>query len=348
MGKFKQAVQTDDQDDLGNGNVERSILNTKENPADVVYIDIDNLIYNPKNTKGMDMSIDDLLATIPVVGLLTPLTVRDAGVPGKYLIVSGERRHRAFKKLFYETHDPKYRSMPCIVKDLSKIDLPIDPDLKEKYIISTPNMNVRHYTFYPIMEMIVNSGLVYDALKEANYDLSKFQSKRQYIARHMHISETEIHRYQKMAKKLIPELQDKLDKNGIGKMTALELTEYTSEQQQQFMAIVEETKEDYLGITAVQVKRFMNTGTLEIPEKQSIKSTPLSNSKQVETGKAPENIFEIDYAMLKENTTLFNIVMQHLVTYNFTLKDIKKANKEIEKIRNSLTVLSGLKGHNSK
>ena len=138
----------------------------------IVDIPLDLIQTNPRNTKNLDMSIDDLISTIPIVGLFNPITVYKN--EDKFMLVSGERRKRAYEYLYHKTGETKYSTIPAIVMDLTT-ETPINFELKEKLAISVPNVNVRSpLNFNSKVEIFKNLGEVYDELQNKNYPLSDY------------------------------------------------------------------------------------------------------------------------------------------------------------------------------
>jgi ParB family chromosome partitioning protein len=82
---------------------------------EIKYIDID--LINPPEFHDRKLysqeKIDDLAKSIKEIGLIEPIIVRD--INGKYERIAGFRRLEAFKKLYQETKDEKWKSIPAII-----------------------------------------------------------------------------------------------------------------------------------------------------------------------------------------------------------------------------------------
>ena len=69
----------------------------------ILLIDISRIIPSPAQTRAFtqkpDAELRSLAANIEQVGLINPVTVRGNGKQGRYELVAGERRLRAFKLL---------------------------------------------------------------------------------------------------------------------------------------------------------------------------------------------------------------------------------------------------------
>ena len=94
-------------------------------PADdanrIVYIDIDNIVSNPRNFYGL-RDIDSLAGLISVSHMVEPLIVCPEE-DGKYMLLSGHRRRAAVQKLL-EDGDYEERKLPCIIHERRKITIP--------------------------------------------------------------------------------------------------------------------------------------------------------------------------------------------------------------------------------
>ena len=79
---------------------------TDPNLPKIIEIDLSKLRTNPSQPRTLidEKSLDQLAATIEKHGLIQPIAVtNDPDEPGRFIIVAGERRFRAFQKLGKET-----------------------------------------------------------------------------------------------------------------------------------------------------------------------------------------------------------------------------------------------------
>jgi len=103
---------------------------------DIQYIPFGSIVPNEKN-EGMSMEgIETLAVLIEQDGLAQPLEVIKVG--DKYKIITGHRRFAAITSLINRGR-MKYEVIPCIVKDLNKIDLPLSDELKEEFAMEASN-----------------------------------------------------------------------------------------------------------------------------------------------------------------------------------------------------------------
>lgn len=87
----------------------------------IVYIDIDDIVANPRNFYGL-RDIESLAGLIAVSHVVEPLTVCHYE-NGKYMLLSGHRRRAAVQKLLTDG-DYEERMLPCIIRQRQKISIP--------------------------------------------------------------------------------------------------------------------------------------------------------------------------------------------------------------------------------
>lgn len=106
MAKFDLAAVLGDVSKLDTGI-------TPDGREQIEYIDISIIDPDPNNFYELT-NIDELAASIELLGIQQPLRVRDeADKPGRVMIVSGHRRRAALELLVKEGKD-KFASVPCI------------------------------------------------------------------------------------------------------------------------------------------------------------------------------------------------------------------------------------------
>jgi ParB family chromosome partitioning protein len=179
-GKFDKRMR---QQGLGEGLLSESSRQFAVNEFKVTYIPLDNLVPNRHN-EGFSMEdVEELKTSIREVGLEQNLVVVPEG--GKFRILTGHRRYIALKELFAEGVE-KFRTVPCVVKDLSKIDLPLSDRSKEVYAIATTNLENRKLTDSDKLKLMEMLSQVYDELKEKGYE--KLGKRRDFLAERLGIS----------------------------------------------------------------------------------------------------------------------------------------------------------------
>lgn len=149
---------------------------------------------NPNNDEhGFSLDgIEELAESIADIGLEQNLVVEDAG-NGTYNILTGRRRYYAIKHLL-ENGNTKYKTVPCVVKKLSDIDLPVSDDIKRMYAIVTTNAEQRKPTAADTAEMIRKLNAVYDALETAG--AKPKGRRREFIAAELGISPATVGKYE--------------------------------------------------------------------------------------------------------------------------------------------------------
>ena len=168
---------------LGSGLLSENSRQFAVNEFKVTYIPLEQLVSNPRN-EGFTMDdIEELKTSIREVGLEQNLVVVPDGA--KFRILTGHRRYLALKALFDEGLE-KFRTVPCIVKDLSKIDLPLSEDSKELYAIATTNLENRRCSDADKLKLMAMLSQVYDELKANGYD--RLGKRRDFLADRLGIS----------------------------------------------------------------------------------------------------------------------------------------------------------------
>lgn len=213
LNKLKSAVQNADSAEkkagIGQGllnSASKNMAAIPENEKTVLKkIPIDRIKMNEKN-KYSQGDIEDLAENILMLGQFDPLTVTelDGDEDYDYLLISGERRSRAVKML-YEA-DKHSRYVDAYIRDLDAIDLRIPKELKEEFMIISPNAKRRNNTEYDNMMEAEKLEKIYTALREAGYKEifgQKIEGKktRELIAETMGVSDIQVQKYQNVNKK---------------------------------------------------------------------------------------------------------------------------------------------------
>lgn len=113
MGKFNLS------DILNNASLSEAGAERKpeEKKTEITELDLYSLIPSPSNFYGVDR-LEDLLETIPLMGVMQPLLVKPAEEePGMYDIMAGHRRWHACRRLYEERGLEQCRKLPCIIKE---------------------------------------------------------------------------------------------------------------------------------------------------------------------------------------------------------------------------------------
>lgn len=147
--------------------------------------------------------------------------------PGKYLVISGNRRCYAYQKLHEEFPDiPIYESVPCKVID--------DPEEAESGYLSrlvTSNSSGRQTTDYILLQQYQVLEREFRRQKALG---KKMGVKRQYIASALKLSETQVQRLRTINDHLDPQLIQHINTGGLSIAKAAELAVLPQEEQIEF------------------------------------------------------------------------------------------------------------------
>ena len=148
--------------------------------------------------------------------------------PGKYLVISGNRRCYAYQKLHDEFPDiPSYESVPCKVID--------DPEEAEGGYLSrlvTSNSSGRQTTDYILLQQYQVLEREFRRQKALG---KKLGIKRQYIASALKLSETQVQRLRTINDHLDPQLIQHINTGGLSIAKAAELAALPQEEQIAFL-----------------------------------------------------------------------------------------------------------------
>ena len=148
--------------------------------------------------------------------------------PGKYLVISGNRRCYAYQKLHEEFPDiPIYESVPCKVID--------DPEEAESGYLSrlaTSNSSGRQTTDYILLQQYQVLEREFRRQKALG---KKMGVKRQYIASALKLSETQVQRLRTINDHLDPQLIQHINTGGLSIAKAAELAALPQEEQIAFL-----------------------------------------------------------------------------------------------------------------
>lgn len=125
----------------------------------ITYVDITLIDEDKNNFYSMD-GIDELAASIELVGLQQPVRLREnPDMPGRYLLVSGHRRRRAFWSL-YEENPEKWRRIAAIIEKPAA-----SPELQELRLILA-NADTRRMSSADLAKQVERVQMLLYKLKE--------------------------------------------------------------------------------------------------------------------------------------------------------------------------------------
>ena len=136
------------------------------NRMEIEYIPRYNIQANEKNKDYSMDGIAELAQSIKLNGLEQPLVVKRSGED--FVILSGHRRFAAIEYLA-DIGDWSDAPIPCIVKNLSSVDLPVDDEIKEMLSLLSTN-NTRKKTDADYLFEAREWKKIYTALRDAGVD----------------------------------------------------------------------------------------------------------------------------------------------------------------------------------
>lgn len=173
-----------------------------KNEINIDLIDFSALnFYNQLDTEE---DIRDLADSIKEIGLLHNIVV----IPnnkGRYTVISGEKRVKAFKLLLKDTKDSKWKHIPCKIRD----DIKSAAD--EELALIRANRDVRERNDLIKAREVERLDVRYAEKKAAG---EKVGIIRKRIAEEMNISETQVQRL-RTVNELIPEFKKMLETGDI-------------------------------------------------------------------------------------------------------------------------------------
>ena len=169
------------------------------------YIPKEKIISNPKNEKYSQDGIDALMESILINGLRHNLSVIYDADNDNYRLVSGERRYHAICKMTdkeYNKFFPGLRHWNYEKSNISEID--------EEIMLISANHDVRETSMEVKRWEVSRLKELYEA-KKLKGEIKNINAE---IAKQLNISERQARKYT-TAEKLIPELSELLNANGI-------------------------------------------------------------------------------------------------------------------------------------
>ena len=248
-------------------NVKKANEIEAKNNFNVQYIDIKDIERNKKNFYEI-VNVDELAEDIKMNGLNHNLVVRKLD-NGKYELISGERRYTALTQLV-EQGNEIFALVPCKVIEANDIDSEI--------ILIQANAQTRELTEIEKLEQVKRLTELYKTKKKNG---EKVPGKiREIIANDLKLSPTQVGRYERINKNLIPELKEILENGNLTIANASEFSSLSEDNQKVILEIinnkVEISKEEATELK-VKLKKLEQEKTDELKR--------LENEKLVEIRK---------------------------------------------------------------
>lgn len=206
-------------------NVKKANEIEAKNNFNVQYIDIKDIERNKKNFYEI-VNVDELAEDIKMNGLNHNLVVRKLD-NGKYELISGERRYTALTKLV-EEGNKIFALVPCKVIEANDIDSEI--------ILIQANAQTRELTEIEKLEQVKRLTELYRTKKKNG---EKVPGKiREIIANDLKLSPTQVGRYERINKNLIPELKEILENGNLTIANASEFSSLSEDNQKVILEII--------------------------------------------------------------------------------------------------------------
>lgn len=235
--------------------------------GETVYLDMDKLRPNSKNMYSMSQieKLGDLIKLSG--GILQNIIVLPEDEEGYYTITTGERRWRAArllreKGLYPEKFEGK---VPCTIRSLDDIDLPISKEMKEQFAILTTNQYRDKSDGEKMMEMQEWKKII-AALREAGAeylpmhltDGEKVKIKgtptRELLAGQLGVSTGQIARMETVEKKGSPQLLDMLMNDSMDLSAAEEMLRLNEQEQNETLQQLKRKQRNKITKTEVKAQ----------------------------------------------------------------------------------------------
>lgn len=283
------------------------------------FITKDRIISNPKNEKYTQDGIESLKESIIENGLRHNLSVLFDAERNNYRLISGERRYHAICAMSDKEYNELFPTgIPCKVEksDISEID--------EEIMLISANHDVRETSMEVKRWEVSRLKELYEA-KKLKGEIKNINAE---IAHQLNISERQARKYT-TAEKLIPELSNLLNENGID-----------LNQADKFGKLDESAQQDILKI-------IHKKGEVENSEFQTIKKLSEEREKEAkkykeEYEKASKQIEEKDLTVkkLQQRLTELENKDNHIVRSRQDLEDeirfLTDAKEQAEKEKHKL------------
>ncbi|WP_305084209.1 ParB N-terminal domain-containing protein [uncultured Clostridium sp.] len=309
-------------------NVKKANEIEAKNNFNVQYIDIKNIERNNKNFYEI-VNVDELAEDIKINGLNHNLVVRKLH-NDKYELISGERRYTAIKQLLEQEEIEQAKKdilslIPCKVIEVNDIDSEI--------ILIQANAQTRELTEIEKLEQVKRLTELYKTKKKNG---EKVPGKiREIIANDLKLSPTQVGRYERINKGLIPELKQILENGNLTIANASEFSSLSEDNQRVILDIinnnVEITKEE---ATELKVK------LKKIEQEKADELKKLENEKIYEIKKIEnEKLIEIQKIENEKEEALKSqqLISDEVIRLKAELdKSENKTEKEIKELKNQL------------
>lgn len=192
----------------------------------------DRLVNAPEEwnwfSKHDDKTFAGLVESIEQEGLIHPIVVWEQD-DGRYMIMSGHNRKRAFEFLYQLTRDPKYTQIPAVIKSKKDFD-----ELRVQKIIVDSNLFQRNglSTYEKVRSIMFRYNyLVKAKQQDQNHSIGSIISE---IAETVGMSKRSVNYYRSLIN-LIPEFEKMVNGQKVTLMTGLCLSHLSKEDQAELL-----------------------------------------------------------------------------------------------------------------
>ncbi len=285
-----------------------STLEAKEN-FKIDYIDIDKIVRNEKNFYEIN-DIEELAEDISINGLNHNLVV----IPlekGLYKLISGERRYTALKSLV-EKGEEKFKIVPCKISNLNELDSEI--------VLIQSNAQTRELSESDKLKQVQRLTELYKIKKNNGEKVGRI---REVIASDTGLSPTQVGRYERINKSLIPELKSLLEEGNLTVANASEFSVLSEDNQKIILNIIQNKVE----ISKNEANKLKN----EFKELEKIKND-LSKKEELHLKRIEVLTKENENASKNIDKEIEKIKLELEEKYNLDKEDLTLKEQQIEKL----------------
>ncbi|MBE5875667.1 MAG: DUF3850 domain-containing protein [Lachnospiraceae bacterium] len=258
--------------------------------GEVELIDIYKMIPSKDNHYSVK-EIDDLVATIPMAGILQPLLLNESDEEeDMYEIVAGHRRRTACIYLVEQKGMKQYRYVPAIIK-------PKKSQTLQKLALIVANRFRDKSDWERMMEVVELKSIFNEILENRKLDkqtqkmlkeLLEIQTDedmklRDFMAKSLNISATQVARYEKIHNSLSEVFMTAFQAKNISISIAYELATLSPEWQEKAEGIYNDL--GYMNLQSVEMLKMQEKASKPIPGQMTIEE---QEEKETEEQKEPE------------------------------------------------------------
>ena len=282
------------------------------------YIPKEKIISNPKNEKYSQDGIDALMESILINGLRHNLSVIYDADNNNYRLVSGERRYHAICKMTDKEYNTLFPTgIPCKIEksNISEIDEEIML-ISANHDVRESSMEVKRWEVSRLLEL-------YEA-KKLKGEIKNIHAE---IANQLNISERQARKYT-TAEKLIPELSELLNSNGIDLNQADKFGKLDEDAQKTILSIIQKNGT----IENAEFQSIKKLSEERADEAREYKKQLDSATKEIEDKEQTIRLLEQKISSIQQNDKPSNTEQDKDDMVKFAMLAKEKAEKEKAKM----------------